>query len=141
MSYDTLNGFAQAVGNDNALFLNGTVQLNENNYNSVFVENSLLANVVKTVSTAGALATSGKSALVGGTGFALTLGAPTPGCLVDANLLSITSGSITITASAGTTLNGTNTIATFDTVADRLVIGYLNATTWQVFLNNGVVLS
>lgn len=141
---DVLNGFARpedstsGIADDNQLRIGGTILVN----GVVISAPALLANVITTYSAPGALSNSGKALIVGGTGFTLTLAAPTSGCLVDVLIASVTSpNTVIITAAAGTTFDGTHATATFSAADNELVIGYLNATTWKIFKNSGVVLS
>lgn len=149
MTYDanTLNGFRQTpskhsdIRNDNQFFLHGTADLNGTVISAVKLANTIAANDVSVYSTNGAIATSGKAAIIGGTGLVMTLAAPQEGCFVDILLQSITSGAVTVTTPAGVTFDGTNNTATFDAAADRLSIGYKTSTQWQIFDNVSVVLS
>lgn len=87
-----------------------------------------------------ACATNGVSAITGGTGIAdMTLAAPAVGDVATIRINSLSSGSVVVTCAAGVTLDGTNTIATFDAVSDTLVLAYKAANTWQVVLNVGAV--
>lgn len=82
----------------------------------------------------------GLTVVTGGTGIAdLTLAAPTDGARAVIRIGSLSSGSVVVTAAAGVTLNGTNTIATFDAVNEALVLKYKAANTWEVELNIGSV--
>jgi len=150
MSFDAnvLNGFKQpeqstsSLTNDNQLALYGTADLGDGvARNATLLLNSALATVVTNYSAAGALATSGMALIAGGTGFAMTLAAPTEGCLANILLASISSGSVTVKTAAGVTFDGTNNTATFNAAADQLVIGYSSATRWQIFTNVSVTLS
>lgn len=87
-----------------------------------------------------ACATNGVSAITGGTGIAdMTLAAPAVGDVATIRINSISSGSVVVTCAEGVTLDGTNTIATFDAVSDTLVLAYKAANTWQVVMNVGAV--
>ena len=100
----------------------------------------LTANDVIVVSANGAIVTSGIALITGGDGLAgLTLAAPTPGCRCEIRVDSITSGTVVVTCAAEVTLDGTNDIATFDDVAEALVLGYKSATQWQIVQNVGSV--
>ena len=82
----------------------------------------------------------GLSVITGGTGIAdMTLAAPTEGARAVIRIGSLSSGSVIVTAAAGVTLNGTNTIATFDAINEALVLKYKAANTWEVELNIGSV--
>lgn len=85
--------------------------------------------------------TNGLTIITGGAGIAdMTLGKPFPGCRAVIRILS-TAGDVVVTAATGTTLDGTNTIATFDTAEDTLILVYNGSSTWAVEKNVGVVLS
>jgi len=149
MSFDAnvLNGFKQpeqstsGIANDNQLAIYGTIDMNGTSISAAKLLNIASSNDAYSVSAAGALATSGKVAVVGGTGFALTLAAPTDGCFLDIWLASITSGSVTVKTATGVTFDGTNNTATFDAAADELRICYKSATQWQIVYNNSVTFS
>lgn len=100
--------------------------------------------VKQTTGAAGAKAclTNGLTVIAGGTGIAdMTLAAPSPGCSATIRIGSISSGDVVVTAAAGTTLNGTNTIATFNAVEDTLTLVYDGPNTWAVKTNISVTLS
>lgn len=87
-----------------------------------------------------ACATNGVSAIAGGTGIAdMSLAAPAVGDVATIRINSISSGSVVVTCAEGVTLDGTNTIATFDGVSDTLMLAYKAANIWQVVLNVGAV--
>lgn len=87
-----------------------------------------------------ACAVNGLTLVAGGTGIAdLTLAAPTPGARAVIRIGTLASGSVVVTCAAGVTLNGTNTIATFDAVNEALVLIYKAANTWEIELNIGAV--
>jgi hypothetical protein len=146
---DVLNGFKQPAdsssaligGTDNQFFLYGSADLNGSLVNATKLSNVAISNDVTVYSAAGAISISGKAAVVGGTGFALTLAAPQEGCLVDILLVSISSGSVTVKTPTGVTFDGTNNTATFNAASDELIIGYKSATQWQIFNNISVTLS
>lgn len=82
----------------------------------------------------------GLTVVTGGTGIAdLTLAAPTEGARAVIRIGSLASGSVVVTCAAGVTLNGTNTIATFNAIDEALVLKYKAANTWEVELNIGSV--
>lgn len=82
----------------------------------------------------------GLTVITGGTGIAdMTLAAPTEGARAVIRIGSISSGTVVVTCAAGVTLNGTNTIATFNAAEDALVLKYKAANTWEVELNLGSV--
>ena len=102
----------------------------------------LASNDVIAVSANGALPISGISIVAGGTGLAgLTLAAPQPGCKARIRVATLTSGNVVVTTAAGVTFNGTNNTATFNAVADELVLGYKTATEWTIIENVSVTLS
>lgn len=85
--------------------------------------------------------TNGLTIITGGAGIAdMTLGKPFPGCRAAIRILT-TAGDVVVTAETGTTLNGTHTIATFDTAEEVLILVYNGPNTWAVEKNVGVVLS
>ena len=94
-------------------------------------------------STNKACITNGVNAVAGGTGLAdVTLGAPSPGHECTIIIKTLTSGDVVVTAATGVTLNGTNTIATFNAANESLTLVYKDAVTWEVKANiGGVVLS
>ena len=98
-------------------------------------------NDVAAISAAGAVATSGIAIVAGGTGFALTLAAPTPGCRCRVKLASISSGSVTLTCATGVTVDGTNNRMTFNAANDEIELVYKSATQWQILANTSVDLS
>jgi hypothetical protein len=87
--------------------------------------------------------TNGLTIITGGAGIAdMTLAAPSPGCRAAIRLLSVDAlASVVVTCATGTTLDGTNTVATFDTAEQVLVLVYNGANAWAVEKNVGVVLS
>lgn len=83
----------------------------------------------------------GLTIITGGAGIAdMTIGAPSPGYRAVIRLLSA-AGDVVVTAATGITLDGTNTVATFDTAEEILVLVYNTPTAWAVEKNTGVVLS
>jgi len=123
------NGVSYTAAQINAVLAgsgNGTVILNQ---------------VVTKYSTGTAIAVAGKAVIAGGTGLAMTLAAPVPYAVCDINVLTLASGNVVVTCAAGVTFDGTNNTATFNAVADRIVIGYKSATQWEIHLNNSVTLS
>ncbi len=85
--------------------------------------------------------TNGLTVITGGAGIAdMTLGLPFPGCRA-AIRVKTTAGDVVVTAQAGSTLDGTNDVATFDTAEEVLVLVYDGENTWAVEKNTGVVLS
>ncbi len=87
-----------------------------------------------------ACSVNGLNVITGGTGIAdMTLAAPTPGARCVIRIASLSSGSVVVTAGSGVTLNGTNTVATFDAVNEALVLVYKADNTWEVELNVGAV--
>jgi len=103
--------------------------------------NVLVSNDVGIISTATAVPISGISLVTGGTGLALTLAAPSPGCRAQVKVATISSGAVVVTTAAGVTFDGSNNTATFNAAADELILGYKSATEWQVILNTSVSLS
>lgn len=101
----------------------------------------LVSNDVTVITAAGAVPVSGVALVTGGTGFALTLAAPQPGCRCQIKIASLASGSVTVTTPAGVTFDGTNNTATCNAAADELVLVYKSATQWQVLSNTSVTLS
>ncbi|MHB1033224.1 MAG: hypothetical protein ACYC35_23945 [Pirellulales bacterium] len=96
-------------------------------------------NDVISYSAAGAIAVSGVAMCVCGTGLAMTLAAPQPGCRATIVVDTITSGTLTVTTTAGVTFNGTNNRATFDAALDCLELVYKSATEWEIVRNTGSV--
>jgi hypothetical protein len=150
---EVLNGFKQPadstntdpafpVGKDNQLFFYGTMDVG-----GTLITATRFLNVLNSVNpysisvTASAVAISGRTAIVGGTGLALTLAAPEPGALCDMWLASISSGAVTVKTPAGVTFDGTNNTATFTTGGFELTVGYSSATRWLIVYNNGVTFS
>lgn len=102
----------------------------------------LASNDITRYSADGAVAISGIALVDGGTGIAgLTLAAPAPGCQCRIKLDTLTSGTVVLTTAAGVTFDGTNNTATFNAVADELVLGYKSATEWEVIETTSVTLS
>lgn len=162
LNYDTKNGMSQPAdkvlamtppfqGEDNQFRLNGTAIINGVYYTAAQIDAVLsgsgngtviLNQVVTSYSANGAIAVAGKAAIAGGTGLAsMTLAAPIQYGVCDINIVSLASGTVVVTCAAGVTFDGTNNTATFDAVNDQLTIGYKSATQWEIFYNNGVVLS
>lgn len=151
--YEVLNGFKQPadstntdttfpVGKDNQLFIYGTIDIGGNLVSATRILNALNSVNPYSISvTASAVPISGKTAIVGGTGLALTLAAPEPGALCDMWLASISSSAVTVKTPAGVTFDGTNNTATFTTGGFQLTVGYASATRWQIVYNNGVTFS
>lgn len=85
--------------------------------------------------------TNGLTIITGGAGIAdMVLPAPSPGHRAVIRILSA-AGDVVVTAATGTTLDGTNTVATFDTAEEVLILVYNSATSWAIERNVGVVLS
>lgn len=101
------------------------------------------ANDFSTRSTAGAVAINGFNSIVGGTGLALTLAAPQPGCRCVIQVLSLASGAVVVTCGAGvtvgTTLAATTTIMTLDAAAEEIELIYGAANKWIIAKNVGAV--
>lgn len=101
---------------------------------------ALNQNVKAVSSAAKACAVNGLNVVAGGTGLAdATLAAPTAGARCVIRVGTLSSGNVVVTAAAGTTLNGTNTIATFDAVNESITLVYKAANTWEVESNIGAV--
>lgn len=84
--------------------------------------------------------TNGLTLITGGTGIAdMALAAPSPGEVAIIRLVSLTSGSVVVTAAEGVTLDGTNNTATFDAAEETLILVYANENTWAVALNAGSI--
>lgn len=87
-----------------------------------------------------ACVTNGVSSIAGGTGIAdMTLAAPTDGDVATIRIDAITSGTVVVTCAAGVTVDGTNSILTFNGAGDCLVLAYKSATQWQIVQNIGAV--
>ena len=85
--------------------------------------------------------TNGLTIITGGAGIAdMTIAAPFPGARAVIRILS-TAGDVVVTCATGITLDGTNSVATFDTAEEVLVLVYDTSTAWAVEKNVGVVLS
>lgn len=85
--------------------------------------------------------TNGLTIINGGGAIAdMTLGLPYPGCRAVIRC-GAAAGNIVVTAQAGSTLNGTNTIATFNAAEDQLTLVYNGPNTWAVESNISVSLS
>ena len=143
---------AGGVPEDNKFHCEGTSYYAGNAYTSAHINavfagagasasNVALNQVVTAYSTAVAIAPAGKAAIIGGTGLAMTLAAPSAYAVCDINLYSISSGSLVITAAAGVTFDGTNNTATATVAGSKLTIGYLSATRWLIFSQNGFTFS
>lgn len=135
---------------DNKAHFEGTSVYNGHEYTAVQIDAVLAGSgsgvvlqnqLVTNYNTSTAIAVAGKAVIAGGTGLAMTLAAPIEYAVCDINVLSLSSGNVVVTCAAGVTFDGTNNTATFNAVADRLVIGYKSATQWEIHLNNSVVLS
>lgn len=99
-----------------------------------------MSDFVKTLSANGAVLTNGLTVVAGGTGLAgLTIAAPSPGHRAVVRIGSLTSGSVVLTAAAGTTLDGTNNTATFDAANETLALVYNAHNAWAIELNVGAV--
>jgi hypothetical protein len=70
----------------------------------------------------------------------MTIAAPQPGCKAIIRC-GAANGNIVVTCATGVTLNGTNTIATFNAAEDQLVLVYNGPATWAVESNTSVSLS
>lgn len=102
----------------------------------------LVSNDVTELSTNTAIPVSGVSLISGGTGLAsMTLAAPQAGCQARIRIVALSSGNVVVTTPTGVTFDGTNNTATFNAVADELVLGYKSATQWIVIENTSVSLS
>jgi hypothetical protein len=101
----------------------------------------VLNQAIKAVSSASkACAVNGLNIVAVGTGLAdATLAAPTVGARCVIRIGSLSSGTCVVTCASGVTLNGTQTIATFDAVNDTLTLIYKAANTWEVESNIGAV--
>lgn len=147
--YNLLNGFERAGSNsssteptrDNPLMIYGTMDFNGTYYTGTHLQNILKSTIVTDYSTATAILTSGVAIVAGGTGLAMTLAAPTAGCVCDITVASLASGSVTVKAATGVTFDGTNNTATFGTATNQLKIVYKSATRWQIVYNSGVTFS
>jgi hypothetical protein len=152
-TYNCKNYFEQPdINDDNKAHFEGTSVYNNVEFTAEEIESVLSANpspmiayynqIVTRYSLTGAsILATGKAVLIGGTGQTMNLQTPVEGCLADLNLLSITSGTVTILCPTGVTFDGTHNAATFDAAGDHLVVGYKSATEWEIFQNSGVVLS
>lgn len=146
-NYNSLNGFKQptdttsGIAKDNQFFLYGTADLGGNLITLERILNIINSNTVTTYNGASVINTSGISLITGGTGFVLTLNAPSEGCIANIILTSITSGTVTIKLPTGVTFDGTNNTATFNAANDELLLGYKSATQWQIIKNVSVTLS
>lgn len=142
---NVLNYFEQATGNllnDNKLVLNGSVTVNNIEFDAVKFGNVLDSNKYAIIAANGAIPINGYDLIAGGTGLAgLTLAAPQPGVRCDIILSSLTSGNCIVKTPLGVTFDGTNNTATFNAVNDQLVLVYRTATQWQIVYNNSVTLS
>ncbi len=88
----------------------------------------------------GAIRPTGVALITGGTGIAgLTLAAPEPEQQVTIRIDTLASGSVVLTAAAGTTLDGTNNTAIFDAIGEELILRAVDAETWEVLKNTGAV--
>lgn len=127
---------------DNAKHFEGTVYFGTTQFASTKLEKFAIQNDVTAYNANGAITISGVAIIAGGTGLAgMTLAAPEVGCRSDIQIGTITSGTVVLTTPSGVTFDGTNNTATFDAVADRLVLVYKSATQWQIIDNVSVVLS
>jgi len=113
---------------------------------SVKLNNVSASNDVTAYTADGALATTGIALCTSGAGdLNVTLGVPTAGSKVEIILSVDGGGDLIVTGSGGATIDDAtttgNTTATFDTVAEKLVLAYKDATTWVVVENSGVVLA
>lgn len=82
----------------------------------------------------------GLTVVTGGNGLStLTLAAPTEAARATIRVASLATGTVVVTGATGTTLNGTNTIATFDAANESLSLIYKAANTWEVEHNIGAV--
>lgn len=90
-----------------------------------------------------ACSTNGVSAITGGTGIAdMTLAAPSVGDVATIRIDSLTSNTVVVTCAPGVTVDGTNSIMTFNAANDTIILAYKSATQWQVVANiGGVALS
>lgn len=70
----------------------------------------------------------------------MTLGKPFPGCRAVIRC-GAANGNIVVTAETGTTLNGTNTIATLNAAEDQITLVYNGPATWAIESNISVGLS
>jgi hypothetical protein len=85
--------------------------------------------------------TNGLTVINGGGAIAdMTLGKPFPGCRAVIRC-GAAAGNIVITAAAGTTLNGTNTIATMNAAEDQITLVYDGPSTWAIESNVSVTVS
>lgn len=121
-----------------------TGQLADSGVSADKVDYAAKANDFATRSTNGAVAISGFTSIVGGTGLnGLTLAAPQPGCRCNVQILSLSSGSVVLTCASGvtvgTTLAATTTIMTFDAAAEEIELIYGAANKWIIAKNTGGV--
>lgn len=144
---NVLNGFKQptdstsGINKDNQLYVYGSLDINGNKFTTERLLNVLKSNTITTYNGAGAIDPTGIALIAGGTGFVLSLVAPTEGVLLDILMISITSGTVTIKLPTGVTFDGTNNTATFNAANDELLLGYKSATQWQIVKNVSVTLS
>jgi hypothetical protein len=92
-----------------------------------------------TTGTDKACLTNGLTIINGGGAIAdMTIGAPSPGYRAVIRC-GAAAGNIVVTAATGVTLNGTNTIATFDAANESLALVYDGPATWAIESNVGAV--
>ena len=143
MSYKPNSNY-QAQGGDNWV-VNGTIDLAgttkiDGTDITTKLNNVLKSNDATLYDDGGAIDTSGIALITGGTGIAdLTLAAPTVGARCEIRIDSLSSGDVVVTTASGVTFDGTNNTATFDAVAEALVLVYKSATQWQIVENVGSV--
>jgi hypothetical protein len=126
---------------DNPYNFNGTVNFGAASFQGQQIGNLLSANTITNYSTATAIAISGQAVIAGGTGLAMTLAAPTLGCVCSIFVLSLSSGAVTVKTPSGVTFDGTNNTATFSTAGLVLKLGYTSATRWNIAYNTGATFS
>jgi len=143
MTANVLNYVDQTdASQDNKVHLEGTIFLQDAELDAEAVKNVALSNDISVYdSGVSDILNTGYALLDGGTGFTVDIESPEAGALTHIKLRSITSGSVVISTPSGVTWDGSNTDATFADVDDELIVGYKSDTEFEIYTNNGVVLS